>query len=79
MAEEEVTYPQALPISKKVNARVGFKDDRVEIIVQTGIPLIGRVTLKLEPEDMEAIMKVKQAQDKWLRKPNFVRKHTGAP
>lgn len=39
-------------ISKNVTAQVGFPDGHVNIVVATGIPLVGNVTLTLNAEEL---------------------------
>jgi hypothetical protein len=39
-------------MSKKVSARIGFDDGHIEIGVQTGIPLVGKVWLKIEADEL---------------------------
>ncbi len=68
--------PVEITISKKVRARVGFRDDRVEIIVK--VPLIGEVTLPLQPEDMGGIEKIQEAYKAWLALPEDVRQRNGS-
>lgn len=76
MAEVEITYPQEHQISEDVIMRVGFKDDRIEIKV---FVLIAWRTLKIPVADKDKILKAFGLHDEWMKLPDFVRKHVGAP
>lgn len=39
-------------MSKKVTARIGFDDGHIEIGVDTGIPLVGTVWLKIDANEL---------------------------
>lgn len=77
MAEKQ-KYPMEHQISEKVRARIGFRDGRVEILVKTGIPFVGEVTLTLEPGDIPAVEQVVANAKKWLAKKELERFLEGA-
>jgi len=39
-------------MSKKVTARIGYDDGHIEIGIQTGIPLVGMVWMKIDAQEL---------------------------
>ncbi len=78
MDKRKIKYPVERRISADVRAFVGFRDDRVEIKVKTGLPLLGEFTLSMKPEDMDAVEQVVRTQKAWLAQNKFVREMKGA-
>lgn len=78
MDKRKVKYPVERRISADVRALVGFRDDRVEIKVKSGIPLLGEITLSMKPADMDAVEQVVRTQKAWLLLAKFEREMKGA-
>lgn len=78
MAPPEVVYPISIKLSEDVTAYVGYKDDRVRIEVATGIPLVGRISLWLNPQDHLLVQRVVEEQKRWMLLPAPVRWMKGA-
>ncbi len=78
MDKRKVNYPVERRVSKDVRALVGFRDDRVEIKVKSGIPLVGEITLSMKPEDMAAVEQVVRTQKAWMTMAKFEREMKGA-
>ena len=78
MADENAEWPKEERISEDVIALVGFKDDRMEIKVNTHIILVGWVTLPIAAADKPKILKAFGIHDEWMRLPPFMRQHVGA-
>lgn len=78
MGKEDPKYPVTFQISNKVSAQVGFKNGRVVIVVDTRIPIVGRVSLTLEPSDIPAVERTIAAAKLWLAKSEMERFLKGA-
>ncbi len=78
MDKRKVNYPVERRVSADVRALVGFRDDRVEIKVKSGIPLVGEITLCMKPEDMASIDQVVRTQKAWMAMAKFEREMKGA-
>lgn len=71
-------YPIVIPLSEKVTAKIGFKDDRMELSVKTGIFVYPEISLSLVPEDLPKIREALSAWEAWLKKKNVERFLEGA-
>lgn len=71
-------YPIAIPLSQDVTAYVGYKDDRVRIEVDTGIPIVRKVNLWMVPTDIVHVEKVVAFHKAWMAQPQPVRFLHGA-
>jgi hypothetical protein len=71
-------YPIAIPLSQDVTAYVGYKDDRVRIEVDTGIPLVRKVNLWMVPSDLVHVERVVALHKAWMAQPQTIRFLYGA-
>lgn len=71
-------YPIAIPLSQDVTAYVGYKDDRVRIEVDTGIPIVRKVNLWMVPTDIVHVEKVVAFHKAWMAQPQPLRFFHGA-
>jgi hypothetical protein len=69
-------YPMEIKISEKVSAFVGYNNDSIRIAIK--VPIVGKVSVWIDKEDMPSVTKVDEAYKKWLAIPGPVRLMKGA-
>ena len=55
-------YPRAFEVNKDLQVKVGYRDCRMVVTYNTGIPLVGRVDLTLDPPDIPKVEQVIERQ-----------------
>jgi len=60
------------PINERLTAKVGYRDAHVGIEFQTGIPLVGRIPLRIEKDEIAHVEKLLVVERDWIeRAPSF--------
>jgi hypothetical protein len=55
-------------ITKDLSVLVGFKDAHVGVVYNTGIPLVGRVTLRIESFEITHVEKLLVVEKDWIER-----------
>lgn len=64
------------PIKSDLVVLVGYKDGHVGIVYNTGIPVIGRLTFRIEKDEIAHVERVLDAQERWVER---VASYAGRP
>jgi hypothetical protein len=62
-------YPRVFEVNEDLHLKVGYRDSRMVVTYNTGLPLVGRVNLTLDPPDIPLVERViaRQKELKGLR------------
>lgn len=55
-------YPLVFEVNDRLALRVGFRDSRMAVTYDTRVPLVGQVSLTLEPQDLPLVESVMARQ-----------------
>lgn len=55
-------YPRVFEVNAHLQVRVGYRDCRIVVTYNTGLPVVGRVDLTLDPPDIPRVEKVIERQ-----------------